>query len=288
MSSLDLDLLKAFAAIIDTGSFTRAGERLGLTQSAITLKLRRLEAQVGRTLMTRNAKAIALTEDGTALLPFARRMIDMNDAAIAELRGPKLKGTVRLGTPEDFATAHLPNVLAGFAAEFPDVALEVTCDLTLNLLELYRNGAFDMILIKREPYGAFGDGVAVWRERLVWARGPKPLKAVETLPLVVAPQPCVYRKRATQALDKAGRNWRIVYTSPSQAGAEAAVRAGLGVIALPEQMVPEDFVVMNDTLPDLAETEIALMAREPLSRPATKLRSHIIRALENEATGFNT
>ena len=134
MSSLDLDLLKAFAAIIDTGSFTRAGERLGLTQSAITLKLRRLEALTGRSLMTRNAKAIALSEDGAALLPFARRMIEMNDAALAELRGPKLKGTVRLGTPEDFATAHLPDVLAGFAAEFPDVALEVTCDLTLNLL----------------------------------------------------------------------------------------------------------------------------------------------------------
>ena len=288
MSSLDLDLLKAFAAIIDTGSFTRAGERLGLTQSAITLKLRRLEALTGRSLMTRNAKAIALSEDGAALLPFARRMIEMNDAALAELRGPKLKGTVRLGTPEDFATAHLPDVLAGFAAEFPDVALEVTCDLTLNLLELYRNGAFDMILIKREPYGAFGDGVAVWRERLVWARGPKPLNTNDTLPLVVAPQPCVYRKRATQALDKAEMNWRIVYTSPSQAGAEAAVRAGLGIIALPEQMVPDDFVVIADSLPDLAETEIALMAREPLSRPATMLRKHIIQALENEAGSLKT
>jgi DNA-binding transcriptional LysR family regulator len=288
VSGLDLDLLKAFAAIIDTGSFTRAGERLGLTQSAITLKLRRLEAIAGRSLMVRNARAIALTDDGAALLPHARRMIEMNDAALAELRGPKLKGTVRLGTPEDFATAHLPDVLAIFAAEFPDVALEVTCDLTLNLIELYRNGAFDMILIKREPYGAFGDGVAVWRERLVWARGPKPLNRVETFPLVVAPQPCVYRKRATQALDKAERSWRIVYTSPSQAGAEAAVRAGLGVIALPEMMVPDDFVVLSykDGLPELAETEIALMAREPLSRPAKLLRKHIIHALENEATGI--
>jgi DNA-binding transcriptional LysR family regulator len=289
MSSLDMDLLKAFAAIIDTGSFTRAGERLGLTQSAITLKLRRLETQAGRSLMTRNAKTIALTDDGAALLPHARRMIDMNDAALAELRGPKLKGTVRLGTPEDFATAHLPDVLAGFAAEFPDVALEVTCDLTLNLLELYRNGAFDMILIKREPYGAFGDGVAVWREKLVWARGPKPLNNSEALPLVVAPQPCVYRKRATQALDKANINWRIVYTSPSMAGAEAAVRAGLGIIALPELMVPADFIVLGETdaLPELAETEIALMALEPLSRPGKLLREHIIQALENEALETN-
>lgn len=287
MSSLDLDLLKAFAAIIDTGSFTRAGERLGLTQSAITLKLRRLEAQAGRTLMTRSAKAIALTDDGAVLLAHARRMIEMNDAAIAELRGPKLKGTVRLGTPEDFATVHLPDVLASFAAEFPDVALEVTCDLTLNLLEFYRNGAFDMILIKREPYGAFGDGIAVWREKLVWARGPKPVLVHGALPLVVAPQPCVYRKRATQALDKAGQSWRIVYTSPSLAGSQAAVRAGLGIIALPEQMVPDDFVVLSEAMPDLAETEIALMARHPLSRPATTLRQQIMQALEAE-TGSRT
>ena len=288
MASLDLDLLRAFATIMDTGSFTRAGQRLGLTQSAITLQMRRLEAQAGRILLTRNAKLIALTEDGAALLPHARRMIDMNDAALVELRGPKLKGTVRLGTPEDFATAHLPDVLAQFATEFPDVALEVTCDLTLNLLELYRNGAFDMILIKREPYGAYGDGVAVWRERLVWARGPKPLKAIDILPLVVSPQPCVYRKRATQALDKANQSWRIVYTSPSLAGAQAAVRAGLGVIALPEQMVPDDFVVLSmaDNLPDLAETEIALMSRDPLSSPAKVLRKQIIHSLEHEAVGL--
>jgi DNA-binding transcriptional LysR family regulator len=117
---------------------------------------------------------------------------------------------------------------------------------------------------------------------------------LEALPLVVAPQPCVYRKRATQALDKAGLSWRIVYTSPSQAGAEAAVRAGLGVIALPELMVPDDFVILTsqDAMPDLAETEIALMAREPLSRPANLLRKHIIQALEKEAletkaTGLN-
>ncbi len=288
MASLDLDLLRAFAAIIDTGSLTRAGQRLGLSQSAITLQLRRLEAIAGRSLMTRNAKAIALTDDGAALLPHARRMIEMNNAALAELRGPKLKGTVRLGTPEDFATAHLPDVLAQFALEFPDVALEVTCDLTLNLLEFYRNGAFDMILIKREPYGAYVDGVAVWREKLVWARGPKPVQFQGALPLVVAPQPCVYRKRATQALDKAGLNWRIVYTSPSLAGSQAAVRAGLGVIALPEQMVPKDFVVLSEKneMPDLAETEIALIAREPLSRPATTLRKQIMVALEAEASSL--
>jgi DNA-binding transcriptional LysR family regulator len=295
MATLDIGLLRTFAAIVDTGSFTRAGARLGLTQSAVSLHMRRLEAAAGRMLIRRNARALALTPEGEALLPHARRMIDLNDAAIAELGAGRMKGAVRLGTPEDFATVHLPDVLAAFAAEWPDVALEVTCDLTLNLIERHRGGAFDMILIKREPYGAFGEGVSVWRERLVWARGPKAVAALDAapgasagpLPLVVAPPPCVYRKRATEALDRAGIAWRAAYVSPSLAGAQAAVRAGLGIVALPELMVPADFMQVASLpggawLPDLAETEIALLSRAPLGRPAALLRDRIIAALETE------
>jgi DNA-binding transcriptional LysR family regulator len=295
MATLDLTLLRSFAAIIDTGSFTRAGARLGLTQSAVSLHVRRLEDALSTSLLVRSARQINLTPEGETILAYARRIIALNDEAVSELMKGKLKGTVRLGTPEDFATVHLPDVLAAFARQFPDIALEVTCDLTLNLIERYRDGAFDMILIKREPYGAHGDSygetIAVWRERLVWASGPAardaflsvPKAAHILLPLVVAPPPCVYRKRATQALDKAGIGWRAAYISPSLAGAQAAVRAGLGIVALPQQMVPADFVILDDAaLPDLAETEIALMSRAPLARPAAMLKARIIEALERE------
>ncbi|MCU0830955.1 MAG: LysR substrate-binding domain-containing protein [Rhizobiaceae bacterium] len=285
---LDIDLLRAFAAIADTGSLTRAAARTGRTQSAVSLQLQRLEAAAGATLADRKARPVTLTDDGRTLLAHARRIIDAHDSALADLRGTKLAGVVRLGTPEDFATAHLPDVLGRFSAAFPDVALEVTCDLTLNLIEAWRNGAFDMVLVKREPHGAAADGVAVWRERLVWAAGPKLITGKPVLPLVVSPQPCVYRKRATSALTQAGLDWRIVYTSPSLAGTQAAVRAGLGVTVLPEGMVPADFKVLGEDagLPDLKETEIALMARDPLSRPAQALRRQLVAALEAGSAGL--
>jgi DNA-binding transcriptional LysR family regulator len=271
---------------VDTGSLTRAGARTGRTQSAISLQLQRLETVTGARLIERGARQLVLTDEGRLLLGHARRMIELHDAALADLRGTRLSGLVRLGTPEDFATVHLPDVLGRFAAAFPEVALEVTCDLTLNLLESWRNGTFDMVLVKREPYGAADDGVAVWRERLVWAAGPRLHVGAPVLPLVVSPQPCVYRKRATTALTQAGLDWRIVYTSPSLAGTQAAVRAGLGITVLPEAMVPDDFNVLGPQdgftghgLPDLTETEIALMAREPLSRPAAALKRQLIAAL---------
>jgi DNA-binding transcriptional LysR family regulator len=282
---LDIDLLKAFAAIIDTGSLTRAGMRTGRSQSAVSLQLQRLEQTAGAKLIDRSARLLTLTDEGRVLLGHARRMIELHDQALADLRGTRLTGLVRLGTPEDFATAHLPEVLGRFAAAFPDVALEVTCDLTLNLIEAWRNGAFDMVLVKREPHGAALDGVPVWRERLVWAAGPKLIAPLPVLPLVVSPQPCVYRKRATSALTQASLDWRIVYTSPSLAGTQAAVRAGLGITVLPERMVPPDFSIAGaaEGLPDLRETEIALMARDPLSRPAAALKRQLVEALEAEA-----
>jgi DNA-binding transcriptional LysR family regulator len=279
---LDVDLLRAFVTIADTGSFTRAGERLMRTQSTVSLQLKRLEEVVGQRLFQRTPRAVDLTDEGRTLLPYARKMIDLNDAAVAELKGGHLKGLVRLGTPEDFATTHLPHVLARFADAYPDVALEVTCDLTLNLIDAFRTGAFDLVLIKREPQPADASGVAVWREPLVWAGiAAGPALARADLPLVVAPTPCVYRKRATQALDRAGRAWRIAYTSPSLAGAQAAVRAGLGVTVLPVQMVPGDCAILGpgEGLPPLADAEIALMSAPALTRPAGLLRDHMVRSL---------
>jgi DNA-binding transcriptional LysR family regulator len=114
------------------------------------------------------------------------------------------------GTPEDFATRHLPDVLARFTQAYPAVALEVTCDLTLNLLERFRKGAFDLTLIKRERSAMPSGGIRVWREPLVWVMSERDFPSAEApIPLVVSPAPCVYRKRATEALDRARRFWRV-------------------------------------------------------------------------------
>lgn len=278
--ALDLDLLRSFAAVARTGSFSRAGEALLRNQSTISLQIQRLEDVLGHRLLDRSPRAVRLTPAGGAFLADAERLLALNDEVLTRATEAQVAGLVRLGTPEDFATTHLQSVLARFAATHPAVSLEVTCDLTLNLLEAHRAGAFDIVLVKREPQTRRTGGVRVWREPLVWAAGPHAPDVSEPLRLAVSPEPCVYRKRAITALARAGRDWRIAYTCASLAGTLAAVRAGLGITVLPAGMVPPDLAPPPSGLPRLADTEIALLAAAPLSVPARLLRQHIIRSLE--------
>ena len=151
---------------------------------------------MGKRLIERSPRAMRLTAEGETFLVFASRMLDLNDEAVARVGEPHLHGVVRIGAPEDFATRHLPGILARFAAAYPLVALEMTCDLTLNLLAKFRLGAFDLVLLKREPSVA-ARGIRVWKEPLVWVGGARDLTArAGPVPLVVSPEPCVYRKRA--------------------------------------------------------------------------------------------
>ena len=167
LGNLDLDLVRSFVAVTEAKSFTRASERMGRSQSAISLQLRRLEQRIGHPLLSRDPRHVTLTEAGAAFLPQARRLLRLNDEILAGLSADLMEGEVRLGAPEDFATAHLPQVLGGFARSHPRIALSVTCDLTLNLMERLNEGALDLALIKREPVGP-DLGVRVWREPLVW------------------------------------------------------------------------------------------------------------------------
>lgn len=289
MPRLDHDLLRTFVAAADAGNFTRAAERLRLSQPTISLQLKRLEEALGCRLIERSPRSFRLTAEGETLLGYGRRILALSEEAVARLTEPRMSGLVRLGTPEDFATTHLAAVLAAFTRGHPEVVLDVTTDLTLNLIDRFRAGEFDLILIKREPVGP-ADGVRVWREPLVWAcagerAGGFGLPPGRELPLVVSPHPCVYRKRAMRALDGAGRPWRVAYTSGSLAGAQAAVRAGLGVTVLPAGMVPADFAVLGAQagLPPLSDTEIALLSAPGIGPAAERLGQHIVASLERGA-----
>ena len=278
--NLDIDLLRSFVAIAETENFTRAAERVGRQQSTISLQIKRLEQLIDRQLLVRSPHSVSLTASGRNFLPEARRLIDLNDAIVARARAPELHGVVRLGTPEDFATRHLPKVLERFAQVYPGIALEVTCDLTLNLLQRFRLGAFDLALIKREQT-IEADGIRVWHEPLVWVGGFAAIERLPSpLPLVVSPEPCVYRHRACVSLDAVEIGWRIAYVCGSLAGSLAAVRARLGFAVLPRDMVPDDLIIVDDgVLPAMADTEIGLLEADPLSLPARKLKEHIIRSL---------
>jgi len=282
--TLDPELLRAFVAVVECGGFSAAAERLLRGQSAVSLQIKRLEERLGVRLLDRSPRHVALTAEGELILDHARRILRLNDELVARVREPELSGLVRLGAPEDFATSRLQSVLARFARSHQRVALEVTCELTLEVLARFRAGELDLALIKREPSGA-PEGLRVWREPLVWVGAGRHAAAGEgALPLVVSPRPCVYRKRATDALDAAGRAWRVAYTCGSLAGNHAAVRAGLGVTVLPKDMVPADLAVLEEDaagLPVLRDTEIALVEASALSAPAARLRDYIVRELEH-------
>lgn len=294
----DLDLLRTFVEIADNGNFTRAAERVGRSQPTVSLQMKKLEQGLGRRVFERESGGTGgqrhLTTEGEILLNYARQVLHLCDEARARIMEPEVEGLVRLGTPEDFATSHLPEILARFARAHPRVALSVNCDFTVNLLSGFSRGEYDLVLFKREPQGRLGapagtdDGVGVWREVLVWAASPRlVLDGTGPLPLVLAPAPDVYRRRAIAALDASGRKWQVVFTSPSLAGLQAAVRAGLGLSVLPRGMVPAGAMVLaprEHRLPELPDTEIVLYkTRGTISRPAALLAEHIVHSLEGEA-----
>ncbi len=286
LRNLDLDLLRAFVTVAELGGFTRAADALLRRQSTLSLQIKRLEDGLGHRLLERTSRHVRLTTEGEQFLAQARQMLELNDRLVASLDEPALAGTVRLGTPEDFATTHLPQVPARFAQAYPGVQLEVTCDLTLNLAGRFRHGDFDLVLVKREPERS-DRGVRVWREPLVWVAAERLTVPKDgPLPLVVSPPPCVYRKRAVSSLDRAHRSWRVAYSCASLAGQHAAVKAGLGVTVLPKDMIPPGLAAIERRLqlPDLHDTEIALLSARNLSAPARRLHEHIVRSLENVGT----
>jgi DNA-binding transcriptional LysR family regulator len=232
-------------------------------------------------LFDRTGRDVALTEQGEVFLGYARRMIELQWEAYSRLNEPDVSGEITLGTPEDFATHYLPDILASFAKHHPHVQLHVTCDLTLNLLRDFQKGDLDIVLVKRDPEQVKG-GTKVWREPLIWA-GAEHYQTKTPIPLVLSPQPCIYRARALAALDRVRKPWQIAYTSPSLAGTIAAVRAGLGVTVLPANMIPAGLAPLKgaNKLPSLADSEIALMKRDTLSPAGKVLAAHIISSLED-------
>ncbi len=281
--NLDIDLLRAFVTVVDTGSFTRAANLLGRSQPAVSLQIRRLEDQLRSPLLDRAGRRVTVTTEGATLLPQARRLVRLNDEILSTLGDGDLEGEVRFGAPEDIATIHLPTILGAFARSHPRIKLSVTCDYTANLLDQMSRGSLDLALIKREPVGP-ELGVRVWSEPLVWVALDASIMELAPLPLIIAPAPDIYRKRALAALSGAGLTFRPSFTSPSLAGQMAALRAGLGIGVLPAAMAPRDLTVLRSGLPDLADSEIALVSARGAGGPSTLLAQEVLRALERGPT----
>lgn len=280
MHDVDTAVLRTFLALVETGSFSRAGVMVGRSQSAVSEQIRKLEDMFGRTLLQRTTRQVRLTPEGEQFLQHARAMVAQADAMLTRFRAPDIEGEVRFGSPEDFASAYLPDILGLFAAAHPAVELHVTCQLTLPLVVEFESGEQDLIIVKQDPEQRYALSRPLWRERLVWVAAPSlshdfaDVRRGRALPLVLSPAPCVYRGRATRALDFAGVRWTSVFTSPSFAGQAAAVRAGLGYAVMPRTMVPPELSVLRDW-PELAEVEIALLGQARLTPAAAALAGFI-------------
>lgn len=281
---LDLALLQAFSAVVDSGSFTRAAQYLCRTQSAVSMQLRKLEDLTGHQLLHRDSRNIKLTEEGEVLLGYARRMIRLNEEALVALDQPHAQGHVRLGMPDDYAHQFLPGVLAHFAHAYPRVQLEVIGALSGDLLNRVEAGELDVALITRQPKRRRGQVLRT--EHLVWTGSRQHLAfEVSPLPLALFPEGCVFREHALAALDAAQIPWRIAYTSQSFAGGKLAVSGGLALTVVAQSMVPPEWRVLGaeHALPRLPEIEIALhRAPGTLSPAVALLEAQLVAAVQME------
>ena len=267
---MDVFSLECFIAVADAGSFTKAGIRMKRTQSAMTQQISNLEKHLQTRLIDRGKK-LSLTQDGDILLPYAMRMLAIHHEIMDRFKHPELDGEVRVGIPEDFADRFLADVLADFSRIHPRIFLNVQCGLSLNLYEQFKNKMLDLVLVKMTSHEDFPFGVEIWAEPLVWVGKEGVIYEQNSgtpLPLVLAPEPCVYRSRAIAALEQNGIRFRIVYSSPSYAGIIAAVRANMGLTVLPITMIPQKLIRIDDLLPSLPDIHVSLIRQNRKDSPA--------------------
>ncbi len=287
MYDVDTAFLRTFVTLAETRSFSRTGMLVGRSQSAVSGQIKKLEEIFDRQLIERDTRNVRLTQDGEKLLGYARDMIAAADALLARFRSQDISGEVRFGSPEDFTTAYLPDILAAFTDAHPQIMLHVSCALTRALIDEFEAGLHDLVLIKQSPERVHPGARAIWREELVWV-GPTAdslpdgfaearaifAERARPLPLVLSPPACVYRERALAALDRAKAPWTSAFTSPSHAGCAAAVRAGLGYAVMPRGLIQEGVRVLHDW-PMLESADMCLLEPSRQS-PAAAALAHFI------------
>lgn len=257
-ADLEIDGLRAFVAVIDEGGFTAAGQKLGRSQPAISDKIRRLEEALGKRILSRTSRSLGLTEDGELLLGYARQLLALNDETVRRVSVPKPEGVFRLGGAEYFLPQHLPDVLRQFATLYPRAQVEVTIGTTEHLLEQLKSGRLDLVLARQLEGGA--GGRVFWSEPLRWVCAPDfEMELGEPLPFCAMPPPCSFRAAALAALQAQNRPWRIVYSSDSILGVQAAVMAGLGVAMLSHSAMQPGLRILDerDGMPAVGEIEVA-------------------------------
>jgi DNA-binding transcriptional LysR family regulator len=278
LRTLDLTALRSFVAVAETGGVTRAAAILNLTQSAVSMQIKRLEESLDLTLLDRAGRGVALTAQGDQLLAYARRMLHLNDEALGRLREGDSEGTLVLGVPHDIVYQAMPQVMSAFARAFPRVRVQLVSSFTLRLKEAFQNGEMDVILTTEERPG---DGAEVLaRQPLIWVGAPGG-QAWRQRPLRLAfEDDCFFRRGAQRRLDEAGIPWEMAADGHSTRAIEVSVTADLAVHAMldgSEKRLFFEKIAHGGTLPDLWTTAIGMYVARRAPGPALDALAGLIR-----------
>jgi len=258
---LDVPALRTFLTVIDQGGFNAAAGITGRPQSTISMQIRRLEETVGAPILIRDRTRVRPTVHGETLAAYARRMVDLHDDALAALAPKQPHEQLRLGTPADYATTFLVDVIPSFIRTHPHVDLEVHCDLSQELVAKLDAGLLDAIVVTRRPDRP-SRGPLLTREPVVWAAARDGNAQTRTpLPLAAFPEGCLFRTFAADAADQLDRPTRMVFTSPALSALQIAVAGDIVVAVLARSTVTPEMRILGpeDGFPPLPEVEIELV-----------------------------
>jgi len=275
--NLDLTALRSLVAVADTGGVTKAAGLLHLTQSAVSMQLKRLEESMGVGLIDRTNRSMDLTAEGAQLVGYARRMLALNDDVLGRLTAKEFEGEITLGVPHDIIYPYIPPILRAFATDFPRMKIRLISSPTRQLRDMFARGQCDAVLTTEEMPDAGGEVLV--RLPLVWV-GASGGNAWKQRPLPVAfCTNCIFRTGVLRRLDASGIPWDMTVESDLDNAVEAVVSADLAVHAVvegdyPGQTEPIDHGGM---LPDPGETSIILYM-EPTEDPVAVALANMIRS----------
>jgi len=277
--TFDPVLLQSFLAVADTRSFTRAAAQLGISQPRVSQHVRRLEEAAGRVLISRDTREVQLTDNGDAMAGFARTILAAHAEAVSYFSGSAMRGRLRFGTADDLAITQLPRILRHFRQLHPQINLELTVGQSGALQRRLKGGQLDLIFIKQGADAT--EGTPVSRDVLVWVGQEKTVIEPDApVPLVTYQAPSMSRRTAIDALEAAGRTWKITCNIRDVNSTLAAVRAGLGIAVFPQSLIPDDLVKVTRrfALPELGDVTFSLLANPAAPRePIEALTEAILR-----------
>jgi DNA-binding transcriptional LysR family regulator len=271
MQTLDLAILRTLLAVVETGSFAVAARKIGRSESAVSLQLKRLEEQIGEPIFLRAGKQMTLTGAGARLLEYARRLLELNDEALTTLSETSIDGTVTLGVPHDVTETWLPAVIEGFRRSRASATLKVIEGRSAVLLSRLADDQIDLAIV----FSAARPENAVWSADLpmVWiGRDDFGLRKNEPLQLAAFDPPCFFRAAAIASLEHAGIDWAIGYASNTLPDLWSAVKLGLGIAVRTPAAVPAGLTILDSKhgLPNLPPFQVSLCGSATESkRPIT-------------------